>query len=715
MEKFNKIVKLIIFIIFSMTVFSEEKIQILYLNSYSPNFPTFPDQLEGLKENFSEEKYHIQIEFLDTKRHPSGEVHKLIEESIIEKLKMKFDFSAVVTSDDNALHFVEKYYDEFFDKSPVVFFGVNNEKFAEEMSKKPNITGLVEGISIESNLRLIDKLYENRKLYFVSDDSQTGKIELERVVDDIKKNDYSFDFELIDLRKLSWTEFVRKLKSIDNEPLLLLAAYKDKNNETKIFQDSLEIVIKNYNGPIFHFWKYGVEKGMLGGNIIDHTIYGEEASKLIVDILNGSNIDKLELSKGQNTYLINYEIMKSFHLKKRDFPSATRYIKQPENLLVKYKYYFIYILIFFIITYVIVGYLVFQIKLRIKVEKQLIKSKEKFKNSRDELRKIIDAIPAHIYIKDINSKFLMLNKLTASEFNLSPEKVEGKMQCDLEKNCEEIDDMLKQDRDIITGKIDRFEMKDNTLTFDGKVEYYDTVKIPFRTMTGIDSVLGISINTTEKTLMQKELEKKNLELIERKIEIINTQKEIIEKLGNIIEHRSKETANHIKRVAKFSRLLAEKLEIDSEKIDVLEAASPMHDVGKIAISEEILHKPDKLNEEEFRIIKTHSYIGYKLLEGSKREILQTAAIIAYEHHERWDGTGYPQKKSKEQIHIFARITSIADVFDALISERSYKDAWPIEKAFKYLKDQSEKMFDPNLVNLFLNSEEEVKKIIIEYS
>jgi len=184
----------------------------------------------------------------------------------------------------------------------------------------------------------------------------------------------------------------------------------------------------------------------------------------------------------------------------------------------------------------------------------------------------------------------------------------------------------------------------------------------------------------------------------KEIEII--QKDIIFTMGAIGENRSLETGNHVKRVALYSKLFAEHYGLSKEDVETLYQASPMHDIGKIAIPDAILNKPGKLNDEEMHIMKTHAEKGYEMLSISKRPLLKAAAIIAHHHHEKWDGSGYPRGLMENEIDIFGRITAIADVFDALGSDRCYKKAWDDEKIFKLLKNESGKHFEPKLVDIF---------------
>lgn len=197
-------------------------------------------------------------------------------------------------------------------------------------------------------------------------------------------------------------------------------------------------------------------------------------------------------------------------------------------------------------------------------------------------------------------------------------------------------------------------------------------------------------------------------------EIVDTQKEVIFTLGEIVETRSKETANHVRRVAEYSWILARALGSSSEEANILRLASPMHDIGKIGIPDLILNKPGKLTPEEFEVIKTHTIIGYEVLKQSNRRIMKTAATIALQHHERWDGQGYPYGILGEEIDLFSRITSVCDVYDALSHKRIYKDAWPEEEVHNYIKSMRSKMFDPNVVDKFFEHIDDIIAIKEKY-
>lgn len=182
--------------------------------------------------------------------------------------------------------------------------------------------------------------------------------------------------------------------------------------------------------------------------------------------------------------------------------------------------------------------------------------------------------------------------------------------------------------------------------------------------------------------------------------------EVIFSMGVIGESRSKETGNHVKRVAEYSALFAEYLGLDEKVVKLLRDASPLHDMGKVAIPDSILNKPGRFNEEEFLIMQSHATLGYNLLKDSESKIMKAAATIAHQHHEKWNGKGYPQGLAGEDIHIFGRIVALADVFDALGSARCYKPAWEDDRIFKLFAEERGQHFDPQLVDIFLEHKAE---------
>lgn len=211
-------------------------------------------------------------------------------------------------------------------------------------------------------------------------------------------------------------------------------------------------------------------------------------------------------------------------------------------------------------------------------------------------------------------------------------------------------------------------------------------------------------NMLEVRLLHKKLchQKENLEeqIAVRTKQLRDSQLEIVQRLGLASEFRDNETGQHIIRMSYYSKLLAQQYGLSSQECELILNASPMHDIGKLGIPDSILLKPGKLTREEFEIMKTHTTIGSQLLEDGKSDIMDAARTIALNHHEKWDGTGYPNSIAGENIPIYGRIVAIADVFDALTSVRPYKAAWSVEDAYIEIKRLSGTYFDPELVNHF---------------
>jgi HD-GYP domain-containing protein (c-di-GMP phosphodiesterase class II) len=192
--------------------------------------------------------------------------------------------------------------------------------------------------------------------------------------------------------------------------------------------------------------------------------------------------------------------------------------------------------------------------------------------------------------------------------------------------------------------------------------------------------------------------------------LMETQREILFNLGTVIERRSRETADHLKRITGISESIARKLRIKPQDMRALSFGAALHDVGKVGISDEILKKRESLDEAEMDIIRTHPEVGWEILSTSNNEIIRRAARIAREHHERWDGKGYPRGISGKNIDLLARIVTVADNIDALLTERSYKRAWSAEEVREYVWEQKGLAFDPDLADLALDNWDELYRI-----
>jgi len=242
----------------------------------------------------------------------------------------------------------------------------------------------------------------------------------------------------------------------------------------------------------------------------------------------------------------------------------------------------------------------------------------------------------------------------------------------------------------------------------GGVDYitkpYHAEELLARVKNHLELYIAKQVLTQHNLTLERKLEKSEERMLS---ELEQTQKEIIFTLTGLMESFSDETGRHIRRVAKYSKLLAKyHPSLTEEDERLLYEAAPMHDIGKLAIPPEILHKQGRLTEEEFQVIKTHTIKGHEFLKNNKRKVLKAADIIAYEHHEKWNGKGYPQGLKGEEIHIYGRVVALVDVFDALTHDRVYKEAWSISDAAKYIKEHSGTQFDPEIVNIFFDHLEE---------
>jgi two-component system response regulator RpfG len=204
-------------------------------------------------------------------------------------------------------------------------------------------------------------------------------------------------------------------------------------------------------------------------------------------------------------------------------------------------------------------------------------------------------------------------------------------------------------------------------------------------------------------LLEQEIRKTTQELHDR-------EQETLIRLAKAGEYRDEETGNHILRISRYSLLIAKKLGLSQERCDLIAQSAPMHDIGKIGIPDAILLKPGKLTQDEFKIMQQHTLLGYEILKNSLSKYIQTGAIIALNHHERFNGEGYPNNLNGDKIPLEARIVAVADVFDALVSDRPYKKSWPIDKAIDYISQERGCHFDPDCIDAFLSEMGEVENI-----
>jgi putative two-component system response regulator len=237
---------------------------------------------------------------------------------------------------------------------------------------------------------------------------------------------------------------------------------------------------------------------------------------------------------------------------------------------------------------------------------------------------------------------------------------------------------------------------------------FDRFELLARVRNLLEAHLALRLSVDQKGVLEEMVRKRTAEVVQSRLDIV-------QRLGRAAEHRDNETGRHVLRMSHGAALLAKQIGWREERCLLMLNACPMHDLGKIGISDTILLKPARLTDDERAIMETHATIGADILSGSDNELLETARIIALTHHEKWDGSGYPGKLAGEAIPLEGRISAIVDVFDALTSVRPYKRAWPVDEAVEEMRKQSGAHFDPDLVEHFLAILPEVLKIVERFS
>ena len=290
-----------------------------------------------------------------------------------------------------------------------------------------------------------------------------------------------------------------------------------------------------------------------------------------------------------------------------------------------------------------------------------------------------------LIVDDIKENIDVLNGLLRRDYNIKF-ATDGKMAVSITRRF--LPDLILMD--IIMPGIDGFEvakiLKSDPLTKDIPIIFVTAKDEDFDEVKGFElgavdyitkPVSPIVMKGRVKTQLSLYNQKKQLarQVKEKTKELIEARLEIIRKLGIAAEYKDNETGNHVVRMSKFCYYIAKEYGFDQERMDLFLHTAPMHDIGKIGIPDRILQKPGKLDDDEWETIKTHCEIGADIIGDTETELMMASKIVAYQHHEKWNGKGYPQGLKGEDIHIYARIAAIADVFDALVSERPYKKAW----------------------------------------
>ncbi len=317
----------------------------------------------------------------------------------------------------------------------------------------------------------------------------------------------------------------------------------------------------------------------------------------------------------------------------------------------------------------------------------------------DRLQVLMDRAPVPIYIKDSDRRYLLANHVAHQVAGLRAGELIGLRDIDI-MSAEAEQQVAETDR-LVLDRGGTYEAEE-TLQVGDEMRTFFTVKFPYVDDQGeIAGISGISTDITDKKraeTLAAQLAREQEWAIE---ELRVSRQETVERLAKALEMHDAETGRHVNRMAAIAAFLAGKVGLDGDRVLLLRTAAPMHDVGKVATPDGILQKAGALTSEEREEMERHTTVGHQILADSESELLELAATIALTHHERWDGGGYPQGLAGEEIPIEGRITAVADVFDALLSDRCYRSALSVEDAVEVIRQGRGTHFDPQVVDALL--------------
>ncbi|HWB69908.1 MAG TPA: HD domain-containing phosphohydrolase, partial [Solirubrobacterales bacterium] len=322
----------------------------------------------------------------------------------------------------------------------------------------------------------------------------------------------------------------------------------------------------------------------------------------------------------------------------------------------------------------------------------------------DRLQDLMDWAPVPVYIKDLDRRYLLANRVAHEVAGLEPNELIGLSDSDIMPPAA-ARLVAESDRRILAGG--EAVQIEETLEVGGEERTFFSVKFPYVDDAGhIAGISGISTDITGKK--QAEALREELALAQERaiVELRVSRQETVERLSRAIDRRDPDTGEHVNRMAQVAAFLGSRYGLDSEQVLLLRAAAPMHDVGKIAMPDAVLQKSGPLTEAEREVMESHAAVGHEILAGSESALLKMAAQIALTHHERWNGGGYPRGLRGEEIPLEGRIVAVADVFDALLSDRVYRPALPLAEATEVIRRGRGTDFDPVVADLLLDNLDE---------
>lgn len=322
----------------SNTAIAGDKNSVLYISSYHPGFPTFFQQIDGVKSVFGE-SILLDIEFMDTKRYPQKENWRIFHDTLTYKLGSENTYDVIMVADDNALVYALEQQDQLFHDKPIVFLGVNNIHRALDQNKNPNMTGVVESVSMEDTIKLMIKLRpKSSQIVALVDGTVSGQGDL-KLFYQVAKEVSSHDFKDLSLAKMTWPDFLKSVGDLGEESaVLLLSAYKDQNNISYLFDEAVRQINESSRVPVFHLWRHGLGQGILGGKIISHYEQGKVAATLVQQILNGTSVEQIEVvNSSPNKYVFDYVELKKWGIHQSGLPENSIILNEPRSFYREYK------------------------------------------------------------------------------------------------------------------------------------------------------------------------------------------------------------------------------------------------------------------------------------------------------------------------------------------------------------------------------------------
>jgi PAS domain S-box-containing protein len=322
----------------------------------------------------------------------------------------------------------------------------------------------------------------------------------------------------------------------------------------------------------------------------------------------------------------------------------------------------------------------------------------------DRLQTLMDRAPVPIYIKDRERRYVIANRVAHEVAGLAPNDLVGLADKDFMPPAAERHVAVTDQRILDDGGT--YEAEETIVVGENERTFF-TVKFPYVDDTGqIAGISGISTDITDRRKAEELREELAIAQVRAIEELTASRQETVERLAKALEMHDGETGRHVNRMAVIAAFLAGRLGLDRDRVLLLRTAAPMHDVGKVATPDGVLRKQGPLTSAEREVMERHTTVGHEILADSESELLQLAATIALTHHERFDGGGYPRGLAGDEIPIEGRITAVADVFDALLSDRCYRSALSVEDAVEVMKEGRGTHFDPRVIDALLDNLEE---------